>query len=166
MNNTLGIERTANVLWGQNEEFDFRIYPTPISLENAIREKSAAGHTARLTAGFCWKWSLPNADGTLKDDVVIGDYRRPGTLNRKLESWRGNTPASLWAYDPNGINQIGCIYTAQGFEFDYVGVIFGRTLSMILMPSSGWVFGEVGDNVVKRSVNQFTDLVKNTYRFC
>jgi len=28
INNTLGIERTANVLWGQNEEFDFRIYPS------------------------------------------------------------------------------------------------------------------------------------------
>ena len=31
---------------------------------------------------------------------------------------------ALWAYDPNGINQIGCVYTAQGFEFDYVGVDF------------------------------------------
>ena len=33
---------------------------------------------------------------------------------------------SLWAYDPGGLNQIGCVYTAQGFEFDYVGVIFGH----------------------------------------
>jgi SOS-response transcriptional repressor LexA len=166
VNNTLGIERTANVLWGQNEEFDFRIYPTPISLENAIREKSAAGHTARLTAGFCWKWSLPNADGTLKDDVVIGDYRRPWDAKpeaRKLAP--GIPPASLWAYDPNGINQIGCIYTAQGFEFDYVGVIFGEDL-VYDFDAQQWVGvrEKSADNVVKRSRDQFTDLVKNTYR--
>ena len=29
----------------------------------------------------------------------------------------------LWAYDPRGIDQVGCVYTAQGFEFDYCGVI-------------------------------------------
>jgi DUF2075 family protein len=30
-----------------------------------------------------------------------------------------------WASHPMGINQVGCVYTAQGFEFDYVGVILG-----------------------------------------
>jgi DUF2075 family protein len=28
-------------------------------------------------------------------------------------------PATLWAHDPGGLGQVGCIYTAQGFEFDY-----------------------------------------------
>lgn len=166
VNNTLGIERTANVLWGQNEEFDFKIYPTPIDLENAIHEKFKAGFTARLTAGFCWSWSMPNPDGTLKDDVMIGDYRRPWDAKpdaRKLAP--GIPPASLWAYDPNGINQIGCIYTAQGFEFDYVGVIFGEDLVYDL-DTQQWVGirEKSADNVVKRSRDQFTDLVKNTYR--
>ena len=27
-----------------------------------------------------------------------------------------------------GIEQVGCIYTAQGFEFDYAGVIIGEDL--------------------------------------
>jgi DUF2075 family protein len=27
-----------------------------------------------------------------------------------------------------GFHEIGCIYSAQGFEFDYVGVIFGKDL--------------------------------------
>ncbi len=26
------------------------------------------------------------------------------------------------------MNQVGCVYTAKGFEFDYVGVIWGRDL--------------------------------------
>ena len=43
----------------------------------------------------------------------------------------GIPKSNLWAYDPNGINQIGCVYTAQGFEFDYVGVIFGKERTRI-----------------------------------
>jgi DUF2075 family protein len=40
------------------------------------------------------------------------------------KSWNlGNT--ATWAIDPNSIEQIGCIHTCQGLEFDYVGVIIG-----------------------------------------
>ena len=39
-------------------------------------------------------------------------------------SWNlGNS--STWAIDKNSINEIGCIHTCQGLEFDYVGVIIG-----------------------------------------
>ncbi len=31
---------------------------------------------ARLTTGFCWPWSMPNADGALVDYVRIGSFRR------------------------------------------------------------------------------------------
>ncbi len=77
VNNTLGIERTANVLWDQGDEFDFRIMDTPEELEKAIRSRAGQGFSARMTAGFCWPWSKPNRDGTLINDVVIGNYVRP-----------------------------------------------------------------------------------------
>ncbi len=41
---------------------------------------------------------------------------------------RGAPPASLWATDPAGFDQVGCIYTAQGFEYHWNGVIFGPDL--------------------------------------
>ena len=42
-------------------------------------------------------------------------------------SWNlGNS--TTWAIDPNSANEIGCIHTAQGLEFDYVGVIIGNDL--------------------------------------
>ena len=31
-----------------------------------------------------------------------------------------------------GIEQVGCIYTAQGFEFDYAGIIFGLDLRFMI----------------------------------
>jgi len=57
------------------------------------------------------------------------------------------------------------VYTAQNFEFDYVGVIFG--LDLRYSPGSGeWVADKAQsyDSVVKRSKEQFEQLVKNTYR--
>jgi DUF2075 family protein len=70
-----------------------------------------------------------------------------------------------WATDPHGLEQVGCVYTAQGFEFDYIGVIFG--LDLVYRPGIGWVGqpDQSRDPVVKRSSRDaFTAYVKNTYR--
>jgi len=79
---------------------------------------------------------------------------------------RRGFPCRFWASDPGGIEQVGCVYTAQGFEFDYIGVIFGRDLRYDAR-SGAWV-GDPSvsrDHVVKtRSGARFTDNVKNAYR--
>ena len=125
----MGIKRTANVIWDQHEEFEFKVFDSPQEVENSVRAKVAAGYTGRMTAGFCWSWSDSNSDGTLKDDVVIGDYRRPWNAKSESRILASGIPKSnVWAHDSNGIDQIGCVYTAQGFEFDYAGVIFGNDL--------------------------------------
>jgi DUF2075 family protein len=164
--NTLGLERTANVLWDPADAFDFRIFDTPVALESAIREKATAGARARVTAGYCWKWSKPSEDGSLVRDVAIGDWKRP--WNARPESRRlarGVPPAFLWAHDPGGLDQVGCVYTAQGFEFDYVGVVWGLDLAYDLDRRT-WVGTPAHsyDAVVKRGGPRFVELVKNTYR--
>ena len=90
--------------------------------------------TARLTAGFCWEWSDP-IDGRLVDDVVIGDWRRPWNLKPEKRV-AGIPSSSLWASDPAGIDQVGCIYTAQGFEYDYGGVVIGQDM---VWRNGGWI---------------------------
>src|ERR1700736_2726885 len=126
INNTLGIERTPNVIWNEDHEFEFKIMTSPLMLEDAIKEKAQQGSTARLTAGFCWPWSDPKSDGTLADDVVIFACSRAGDAKSGSRSLAPGIPKeSLWAYESEGLNQVGCVYTAQGFEFDYVGIIFG-----------------------------------------
>ncbi len=168
IDNMLGIEKTDYNKWTGEENFDFKIFDSPENLEKAIFEKAKSGKKARITAGFCWEWSPPNEDGTLVLDVVIGEFKRP--WNAKSDA-RGNNlavgipPETLWAHDPNGINQIGCVYTAQGFEFDYIGVIFGTDLKYNLTkqaweghPENSW------DNGLKRSKDKYLELVKNSYR--
>lgn len=166
VNNTLGLERTANVLWDAGDDFDFRIFGSPEELEAAIRGQVAAGHTARLTAGFCWPWSKPTPEGLLVRDVQIGDYLRPWNARSGAGRLaRGIPKESLWAHDANGLEQVGCIYTAQGFEFDYVGVIFGPDL-VYDFDRQAWAGHpeRSHDRSVKQGKEQFTDLVKNVYR--
>lgn len=166
VNNTLAIERTANVIWDQHEEFDFKIFDSVFELETAIKEKAQQMYTARLSAGFCWKWSKPDKDGHLLNDVVIGSFQRPWNARPDADKLAPGIPkAPIWAYDLNGINQVGCVYTAQGFEFDYIGVIFGKDLAynFDLQQWEGRLEYS-HDTVVKRAKNSFLDLVKNTYR--
>jgi len=167
--NTLALRKTADVLWDGDEEFDFDVVSSVEELKALVESKNSADSTARLVAGFCWPWSKPNKDGTLVDDVVVGAFSMP--WNAKPDSGRlaeGIPKSDFWASEPGGIDQVGCVYTAQGFEFDHVGVIFGRDL--IYRFGEGWV-GQPEysrDSVVKRAVNSadadFTALIKQTYR--
>jgi hypothetical protein len=118
--NTLEIERTANVLWNDHDKFEFGIVDSPEALDQMVRSKLEACNSARLMAGFCWDWSAPLQDGSLVNDVVVGDFKRPwNAMPGAGKVKKGIPKASLWAHDPRGIDQIGCVYTAQGFEFDY-----------------------------------------------
>jgi len=166
INNTLSIKRTANVIWDQKEEFDFKIVDSPEELYEKIKQKNDTKQSsARIVAGFCWPWSNPNPDGTLVNDVKINDFQMPweGKDGHKLAP--GIPPASLWPHDPNGVNQIGSIYTIQGFEFDYVGVIIGPDL-VYNFENQTWIAmrEKSADGVVKRSGEKLLELLKNTYR--
>lgn len=170
--NTLGLEDTANQLWPEGEEFDFRIVESPTELEEMIRAKDAEGLNARLMAGYCWPWSDPVPEGgpgdrnVLIDDIVIDGFSMP--WNAKPEATRlarGIPKSHLWAYDAGGIDQVGCIYTAQGFEFDYAGVIFGPDL-VYREEEGGWIarLDESHDRGAKTGKDSFASRVKNTYR--
>jgi uncharacterized protein len=63
-------------------------------MEQELHKKIADGYVSRITAGFCWPWSKPRPDGTLVDDVVIGNWRRPWNL-RSDKPLNGIPPATL-----------------------------------------------------------------------
>lgn len=161
----LGIRATGQTMLDLDMPFKFELVASPDELENRIRSQIETGNTGRLTAGFCWKWSKPK-NGALVDDVVIGGFRRPWNAQPDATNLPKGVPKSnFWASDPAGIDQVGCVYTAQGFEFDYVGVIWGADL--VWREEAGWtgVRSASYDGVVKRSTDEhFTDLIKNTYR--
>jgi len=123
----LGLEPGDPQVWTGDEQFDVMLAESPWELENILRGKLQEGYSARVSAGYCWPWSDPRSDGTLVNDVRVGDWARP--WNVKGERAAGTAPPSaLWATVEGGFDQVGCVYTAQGFEYDWSGVIIGPDL--------------------------------------
>lgn len=119
IDNTLGIRETANInLDGIN--YDFRVIDSPSELHQLIREKNKehnSGNGSRVVAGYCWPWASKKTPTAT--DINIGEYRA---------RWNKATDGSLWAIKQDSIEEIGCIHTCQGLEFEYIGVIIGRDM--------------------------------------
>ncbi|OLF11157.1 ATP-binding protein [Actinophytocola xinjiangensis] len=160
----LGLDGEAEpVAWETDGRFELRVVDSPTELEAFLRSKADQDYKARMTAGFCWPWSDPDPQRGLLDDVVIGDWRRPWNVKGD-RGVNGAPPSQLWATDPAGFDQIGCIYTAQGFEYDWNGVIFGPDL---VWRGNGWVADRTTseDSVVARAEQSDYDrLIRNTYK--
>ena len=149
---------------GWKGRFTIDLAGDPTELDDLMELAQAQSYSHRLLAGFCWEWSDPLDDGSLVDDVVIGEWRKP--WNRKRDDRRAYTPTNdpytLWATTAEGEEQVGCVYSGQGFEFDYVGVIWGEDL---VWRKDRWVAQK--KQCFDRPVKSSTDmelLARNAYR--
>jgi hypothetical protein len=141
-------------------------------LTESLQARRAEGNSVRLVAGFCWPWSNPNADGSLPADVVVGSWSRPWNAKAVRSSYPpASHPYTIWARrlaDP--LSEIGCIYSAQGFEFDYVGVLWGADLiwrgRWVAAPEASHDVELTGGRSRSRRATQETAerLIKNAYR--
>lgn len=147
--------------WNPEWGFDLRLASSPEELEEyVLAHDDEESWTARMVAGFCWPWSDVPPSGPLVDDVVIGDWRRP--WNARKDTVGGEfPPRTLWATDLRGRSQIGCIYTAQGFEFTHCGVIMGPDL---VIRDGIWV-AQPEENFDRPAKGEhFERNVRNSYR--
>jgi hypothetical protein len=121
------VEGDGPEVWEGDPQMHFLVADSPQELEAFLEERRTEGYSARISAGFCWPWSDPTPGGQLVPDVQIGGWARP--WNVKGDRRVGEAlPAPLWATDDAGFGQVGCVYTAQGFEYDWSGVILGPDL--------------------------------------
>jgi uncharacterized protein len=160
----VGIHATHEDVRAWQNDYAFRIIDTPSELESLIAETRNSGERGRLVAGFCWPWSNPLADGTLIPDVTIDKWARPWNAKRGKKKYRPeDDPYTLWADTPVGESQIGCIYSAQGFEFDRVGVIWGLDL---VWRDDNWLAQRKCsfDPPVKARTADTQRLIRNAYR--
>ena len=115
LDNLLEIRETANAN-SLEYDYDFRIFDDPNELFNAIVKRNE-NNKARMVAGYCWDWKKDSQNNPNSYDIQIPEFGFE-------KSWNlGNT--STFAIDSDSVEQIGCIHTTQGLEFDYVGVIIG-----------------------------------------
>ncbi len=156
----LGLVPGGPVPWEGDDRFVVAAAGSPAELEGMLVARDG---TARISAGYCWPWGDALADGSLPEDVVVGDWKRP--WNNKKDTSVGGAPGRpFWSSDPAGFGQVGCVYTAQGFEYDWSGVILGEDL---VWRGDRWVAqpGKSFDTQVKQAeLTDFDRAVRNTYK--
>lgn len=116
IDDVLGIRQTANAD-GFDVDYDIRLFDNPCEMREALREKNRINNKARMIAGYCYEWISKN-NPTLYDIVLPCGFEA---------TWNYNN-TSTWAIDEESFEQVGCIHTSQGLEFDYIGVIIGKDL--------------------------------------
>lgn len=117
INNLLQIHETANKTF-DIEDYDLKIFDDPNEMRDELRELSNSNKKARMVAGYCYDWNVKyNRD---EYDICL--------KNNFKAKWNLKND-SIWAINPNSFEQVGCIHTCQGMEFDYVGVIIGKDLT-------------------------------------
>ena len=124
----LGLEGEKPSTWKGDGRFDLRLAESPEEVEAFLAARQSEGLTARMSAGYCWRWSDPTPDGRLIPDVQIGAWSRPWNVKSDRSVGDAAPGSSYWATDPAGFGQVGCVYTAQGFEYEWSGVIIGPDL--------------------------------------
>ena len=135
----LGYRSDADLAWRRHDAYDFHLDDRLDAMVERIRLKRMARQRCRLVAGFCWPWSEP-LGSTLPHDLKhpsFGAWTAP---------WIEKTEQGLpplehryyrWANEESCADQVGSIYSVQGFEFDHVGVIWGEDL---VWRKDRWVF--------------------------
>ncbi len=116
LNNLLELKQTANTTFEFNK-LDVQVFDDPVLMRDKLRELNNANKKTRMIAGYCYDWNVKNK----REDY---DIELPNGFKAK---WNLEND-DHWAVNPDSFEEIGCIHTCQGMEFDYVGVFIGKDL--------------------------------------
>ncbi|WP_312652542.1 DUF2075 domain-containing protein [Proteiniclasticum sp.] len=161
---TLGLSDTANFDGWDQKTFEFKLVDDPNHLKELIDHKNEQGFKARMLAGYAWNWTSEKEGNSNAEihDIIIDEYNFSMPWNSRNNSYS-------WAVDPDKADQIGCIHTSQGLEFDYIGVIIGNDLkydpvSMEVHGSYDNYKDAAGKKGLKAKPDELTNYIKNIYR--
>lgn len=114
LDDVLQIRNTAN----KNDlgmDYDIRLYDDPNAMLAEIERLNERNNKSRVMAGYCWEWPKENRQDVDHHDISIPEHDFGISWNIE----------NTWAIENTSVREAGCIHTAQGLEFDYVGVIIG-----------------------------------------
>lgn len=95
--------------------FEAKIFTNIQDFVAAIQKRESEHGLSRMVAGFAWKWSS-------KEDKREYDIRIDGI------EFRWNSTQNNWIGSKNAPEEVGSIYTVQGDDLNYVGIIIGNDL--------------------------------------
>lgn len=158
INNILQIGEYVDVNFSELN-FDFKVFDSPNKMRDELREKNKINNKARMVAGYCYDWNVKNNRGEY--DIFLEDGFKA--------KW--NLPDDkIFAINPESFEEVGCIHTTQGLEFDYIGVIIGKDLRFDMKDNKVYTDKSAISQDDKTSGIRSADddlaekLIKNTYK--
>lgn len=101
------------------EGFKVSLVDTPKDMQRLLEERAQQNHSCRILAGYCWPWRTQNTPGR-GHDIEIGGWK---------VRWNAASLYAEWNRKVGMHEEVGAIFTVQGFEYDYVGVLIGPDLA-------------------------------------
>ena len=152
----LGVRESKHLELLGHLPYDISVADTPEGLISVIERKRAEGIDARILAGYCWSWASQSKPRDVKDIDLEG-----------IEALRWNSTTDTWANDDDSFDEIGCIHSGQGMEFQYAGVIIGDDLryengKVIADPSKNLDRGALGG--WEKDPERAKRIIRNIYR--
>ena len=155
------LQRTEETVFVDTSElnYDFRVFDDPTRMRDTLREINQVANKARMVAGYCYDWNVKYGRGYV-------DIELPGGFQAK---WN-QADDSIWAINPHSFEEVGCIHTAQGLEFDYVGVLIGKDLyydpatGRVMTDKSAISHDDRSSGIRSSSDAEARRLILNTYK--
>ncbi len=157
LDNLLEIRETANLDF--DYDYEIRLFSSPAKMREALREKNDINNKSRMIAGYCYEWVSENNPTGDEYDIILEDGFRA--------KW--NFSNTLFAIAPDSFDQVGCIHTTQGLEFDYCGIIIGKDLryenGKVITDQSQEALSDNSSGIRSCKDTSLADrLIRNTYK--
>lgn len=100
----------------KKDKYEFRIFESAKDMYDVIAEKNKEQSLARVVATFDYEHKKDGNQYFIKE----GELKIP---------WNSTSSKLTWAENASTVNEAGSIYTIQGFDLNFVGVILGPSVS-------------------------------------
>ncbi len=119
-------------------KYEIKIFDSPQQLHDAIAEKATSVEhgLSRLLATYDWEYNAGKCPEDISTwNVKIGDWSMPWNreIKRTTKAAEGRELSKrnkglAWAEQEQTIDEVGSIFTIQGFDLNYAGVILGESV--------------------------------------
>ncbi len=102
--------------------YDFRLFSDIGEMISSIKKLDRKEKLCRCVAGYSWEWKTRHMN--------LDEIKKKHIYDIEIEGHKyiWNMSNREWILREGSINEIGCIHTSQGYDLNYVGVIFGREI--------------------------------------
>ena len=113
------------------DNYDFKMFDDVDTMVKTIQALDKKYGLCRNAAGYSWEWiskitDEKKAQGIRTYQDILDNHLEDITIGSYKYVW--NMTNEEFILSDNAINEIGCIHTLQGYDLNYIGIIFGEEI--------------------------------------